>query len=498
MRVQLPVTRASLALVLSTSLQASAAAQFTEQAAVRGVQYTVDANSNSGSGVALNDLDNDGDLDLVVIGASNGAVGVYENDGTGCFTDRSAGSGISPLPAGSASAIVVADYDGDGLLDLYFSNTDARNQLARGLGNLQWEDVSEAAGVADSGWGSGSTWADYNGEGWLDLYCSNKSTQSNPLPNVLFQNAGDGTFVIDDTSGIFDAELPTWQSVFLDYDADGDADLYVSNDKGVEGTDERNYLWQNTGGNFVDVTEATGTGAYIDSMGVAVGDIDGNGFPELYCTNVGPNPLFMNNGTTFTDVAPEAGVTSDSIGWGALFFDYDLDGRLDLHVCNAADTDRLYEYEGVFPCRDRARPLRLEQPFLSYCTATGDIDNDGDIDLVLSATLEPVNIFINDTPTDFQWSKIRLEGTAPNTKGVGAWVEVNTNFGRQVRQVLAGVGYKSSSPFTLHFGLRRATRINRIEVRWPNGEITVREEQPVNRTLVIRQAPASQTDPVLR
>ncbi|MFT5049572.1 MAG: hypothetical protein ACI8QZ_000965 [Chlamydiales bacterium] len=459
---------------------------FTEEAVVRGVDYSIIASGTSGQGMALCDLDRDLDLDLVVTGRADGVVGVYENDGTGIFIDRTTTSGLEPIPYNSASGVAAADYDGDGLVDLYFSNANTPNRLVRNVGDFEFIDVSLQAGVADFGFGAGCAWADYDGDGYLDLYLANNSKLSSPSADKLYRNRGDGTFEIMGNVGIENRDLQAWQAIWFDYDLDGDPDLYISNDKGEEGTIRHNYLWENVGGTFIDATEESDTHAYADSMGVAVGDFDQNGYPDLYCSNIGANPLFLNvDGTTFRESAFQARVTSDSTGWGTVFFDFDNDATLDLYVCNFGDVDRLYSSANGWPCSDQAVFVGLGDTNLSYCVAMGDIDDDGDLDIVHSAALDQIRVFVNQNSRPNTWVKVLLRQPGRNRNAVGARVVVTTSEGEYSQQVLAGVGYKSSLPFMLHFGLGEATTIQRISVTWPDGARTAYTDLDVDRTAVI-------------
>lgn len=461
---------------------------FSEEALERGVEYAVAPSSTSGHGVALCDLDGDLDLDLVTLGRFDGVIGVFENDGSGHFTDRSLTSGLAPLIPGTASGVVAADYDGDGRIDLYFSNANAADRLVRNLGGLVFKDVTAEAGLGDFGFGVGSCWADFDGDGDLDLHLANNTKLSNPSPDKLYRNDA-GVFVVVE-AGLHHRDLAAWQSVFFDYDRDGDPDLYVSNDKGTPGTEKHNYMWKNVGGTFVDATFETQTQAHIDSMGVAIGDFDGNGYSDIYCTNIGANPLFLNTGNgPFVNVAFQAGVTSDSVGWGTLFFDFDNDGDLDLYACNAGDKDRLYEFDGQFPCRDVAQPMGLSYPLYSYCVAAGDIDRDGDLDLVHSAYFAPIRLFINQNTSHVNWLQVHLEGKPGNRSAVGAWVRVTSGGKQQSQQVLAGVGYKSSSPFQLHFGLGFSEVVEEVRVFWPGGGQSVLQNAPINRLVRLRHLP---------
>ena len=476
------------------SVLASAVGQvpFTEEAATRGMHYVgeLGGGNGDGSGVAVTDLDGDGDMDIVLTGRSDGVVGLYENLGKGVFIDRSSQSGIPPLIA--SAAVTAADYDGDGALDLYFTLWGAGNVLVRNLGGFQFQDVTAQAGVGDDGIGTGATFADYDKDGWLDLYVSNYFGGSSR--NRLYHNLGNGTFEeIGQDQGVDDAGA-AYQSVFFDYDRDGDPDLYVANDKGYVAYPNR--LWQNNDGVFQDISEASGTGAQIDSMGIAVGDLDGNGYPDLYVTNTPQppgNPLFMNQGDgTFMEQSDEAGVADDREGWGALFFDYDNNGFQDLYVANGATPNRLYEYNGALPCIDVAPDLGVASDGISFCIAVGDIDDDGDLDLLLQDHQAPIQLFINHEGEQRNWLKIKLFGAGPNTHAVGALVDVTAGSQTQHREVMTGVGYKSSSSLVLHFGLGAATIVDVVSILWPGGSQTFLVNVPVNQKLTLVEAACPQ------
>ena len=439
-------------------------AGFVEQAAERGLTYFVTQNAGAGRGVACVDLDGDGDVDVITLGAADGVVGVFENDGGGYFKDRSGACGLPIL--NSASGVSAADYDADGDLDLYFTCWLAANVLARNDGGLQFKEVGSAAGVADVGDATGMAWGDYDGDGWLDLYVCNIY-----WPNRLYRNLGDGTF----TDTAFDLGVAylgfSWDAVFFDYDGDGDADLYVSNDKGHgSGGQRHNYLFENTGGQFEDVTGASGTAAYIDSMGITVGDFDHNGFPDLYCTNIQlGNVLFMNNGDkTFTEAGEDAGVLSNAIGWGAAFFDGHNDGELNLFVCNQSARNRLYDVPGAWPCVD-LMPPGLEAVD-SYVVACADIDHDGDLDLIEQSYLQPIRLYVNQTDGARHWIQFRVADGWPNLDAIGAVVRVRKGASWQMREVMAGGVYKAHSDSTLHFGLDQAEIVEETRASWPRGE----------------------------
>lgn len=263
---------------------------------------------------------------------------------------------------------------------------------------------------------------------------------------------------------------------FFDYDRDGDADLYLSTDKGyypVAG----NRLFENVGGTFSDVTESSGTEAYMDSMGIAVGDFDGNGFPDLYCTNIPQgNPLFLNQGNgTFVESAEIAGVVANTSGWAAIFVDYDNDGHQDLYVCNElvledlTTPNLLYVHDGSWPCVEVAVDLSTTAPGQSFGMAAADIDDDGDIDFAIQNNFSNILLLINHEGETRSWIKYRVVGQGANTFGIGAVVNTRTADVWRIREVSAGGNYKSQNEMTLHVGLGDAVIVDEVSIMWPGG-----------------------------
>ena len=471
---------------------------FTEEAVERGIDYVVTHGgwlTGFGAGVVFTDLDGDGDPDIVVSGRDTSEFGVYENDGTGHFVDRSATCGIPPMP--TSSGIVAGDYDGDGDLDLYITDWNGPNKLFRNLGAFVFEDVTEAAGVGDPGHGYGAVFGDYDGDGWLDLYLPNRNGGID-YPNEMFHNLGNGSFeAVGAVLGVDDGGA-SFQAVFFDYDLDGDVDLYLANDKGTP--EFPNRLWKNVGGTFIDVSAESGTDAIGDLMGVAVGDFDRNGFPDLYVTNIPVgNVLLLNQGDgTFVEAQEKAGVGVFASGWGTLFFDYDNDGDEDLYVVNSIAPNVLFRYDGFFPVIDVAEEMGLAEDGSSFCTAVADVDNDGDLDILLQTGLVRIQLLINhasDAGGDSNnWLKVRLVGVGPNKHAVGARVDIQSGGEAQSRQVFSGIGFKSSSTLVQHFGLGDAALAESVVVHWPSGVESVLHNVPANQTLVVDEACAQYGD----
>jgi len=479
--------------LVSVALPASplrAQAPFTEEAAQRGVSYLVLQNIGFGCGVAFVDLDQDGDPDLVTTGRADGLVGVYENDGTGNFVNRIAGTHIPPLFL--ASGVAAADYDADGDLDLYFSNYGEANKLMRNEGNFAFADVTDQAGVGDDGRGCGSAWTDYDGDGWVDLYVTNRTEVDPPgTPNRMYRNKGDGTFEeLGMALGIDAGATLSFQASFFDFDKNGYTDLYLCTDKGGTCPIQSNHLYRNDGGTFTEITGSSGTDACIGCMGTTIGDADGNGWMDIFCTNTADGHILLTNqgDGTFNESAAAAGVISFAFAWSPAFFDFNNDGYLDLFISNDPQPNRLYQFGPLWPAQDMATTYGLDTPGASYCSAVADLDGDGDQDLVVQNWGENIKLFVNHEGETRSWLKIDLDGLSPNLNAIGARVEVTTGTQTRVRELLAGSGLKSSSSAVLHFGLGSATTADRVDVYWPGGNaVTTLTGVGVDQTLNIQQ-----------
>ncbi len=455
---------------------ANAEEPFTEEAAARGINYTVDMNMDQfGSGIAFVDLDGDLDADLIVTGSATGLVAVYENDGTGNFIDRTA---TAAIPASTGiSSVSAGDYDGDGDEDLHITRTTGMTDLLyRNDGGFTFTDVSSAAGIDIDGSGFASCWGDYNADGHLDIYVAYRTGHNdNWEENRLFHNNGDGTFTdVAAAVGAQRAGDPTLVVSFFDYDNDGDADLYLGTDKG-SGPLYTNHLLRNDGGTFTNVTAFSGTEANVDCMGIAYGDIDHNGYSDIFVTNTPPgHVLLMANGDgTFADESAAAGVQLFEIGWAAMFFDYNNDTYEDLYVAQMSATNALFSNNGSFPMTDVSVAMGMDEPGTTFVIAAADIDLDGDLDLAVATAMEPLRLFVNQEGDNRQWVRLKIAGKGNNTHAIGARAML-TNLGvTQQREVRAGVNYKADNERLLHFGLGDAAgpNIESIEVRWPNSTV---------------------------
>ncbi len=441
-------------------------APYTEEAAARGVDFlTLQANFH-GRGTAFADLDQDGDPDIAAVGGPGGAVGLFENDGTGWFTART--GALAPAPA--AAGVIAGDYDSDGDLDLYVPIWGAANRLYRNDGDFMFTDVTDDAGVGHPGKATGCAWGDFDLDGRLDLYVANWDG-----PNLLYHNLGPGGFSeVATRLGVDAGTDPTFQATFVDYDRDGDADLYLATDRGMlcEQLGFQNHLFRNDGGVFVEVTEIAGAEACVDAMSIGVGDFDGNRWPDLYCTNTpSGNALLMNQGDgTFLELAEPAGVAVYETGWGAVFYDHDNDGRLDLYVCNSTATNRLYvPGPAGWPCVDVSEAMNVDTDTLAYTVAVADIDGDFDLDLLVQGGDDKLFLYVNHHQDAGHAVRLRVVGTGGNTAGLGAVIDARVGEVWQMREVIAGSNFKNQNELVQHIGLGDATAVDELVVDWPGG-----------------------------
>ena len=492
--------------------------------------------STSG-GVGLLDFDGDGRLDVYLVqggsfppAPARPSTGdrLFRNRGDGTFEDVSASSSIAALSRGYGHGVTVGDFDNDGLPDLFLTRWRAY-ALYHNRGDGTFEDVTAAAGLGgDRDWPTSAAFADLDNDGDLDLYvchylawdaenpraCWDEATRANiacyprdfaALPDHVFRNDG-GRFVdVTKEAGFVDADGRGLGVVAADLDADGLIDLYVANDTTA------NFLYHNLGGfRFEETAQAVGVaanadGGYQAGMGVACGDLDGDGRPDLAVTNLfGESTTFYRNlgGGMFADRTAAVGLAAPSrflLGFGIAFLDADNDGRLDLLTANGHVSDlrprsayamRAQLLVGgpggkLTDVSERSGPP-FQVPHLGRGLAVGDLDNDGRIDALLVAQNEPP-VYLHNQTGGGHFLTLRLEGTASNRDGVGATVAVTAGGRRQVAQRSGGGSYQSAGDPRLHFGLGTADRAALVEVRWPSGRIDRHERLAVDRGYHLRE-----------
>lgn len=437
-------------------------------------------NTGGNWGVSVGDFDADGWEDLY-FAVRNGPNRLYRNLGDGTFTQMAEQAGLAD-PRNSRAGIWM-DYNNDGLPDLYVGNYEQPDRLYRNLGNGQFEDVAEEAGIRNSGKPFSVNAADIDRDGWLDIYVANFLEE-----NVLYRNNGDGTFTdVTAAAGVGDTGK-SMGALFLDYDNDGDPDLYLTHDG-----NEPNILYRNRGdGTFEDISATARADFAGQGMGTDIGDINNDGFPDIYITNLYDNALLLNNGNgTFTEIASDAGVNDFGMGWGTLFLDCDNDGLQDIYVVNdsyfSPYPNVLYRNLGGnrFSVTDTDGPVA--SMFGGYGAACFDYDADGNLDLVLSNTgSRDGNQLFRNQGLGGNWIRFRLVGRLSNRQGVGARLELHTGDGRrQTREITCGNGFASQSSIRQHFGLGTSVQVDSLVVRWPSGQVDRLFELPVDQELII-------------
>jgi hypothetical protein len=505
------------------------------KALASGPKYLIET---MGGGGGFIDYNRDGLLDIYLVcysqtpqppGASKLKDVLYRNNGDGTFADVTDSAGIANSMFGMGLA--VGDYNNDGWPDIYITGYGA-SKLYRNSGKGTFTDVTSQAGVNNTLWGTSAAFLDYDNDGYLDLFVCNYLTYDEKnLPctfyegkpycliknfkgsaSRLFHNNGDGTFSdVSEKAGIANPKGKGLGVVALDYDNDGRLDIFQANDAAA------NFLYHNNGdGTFSERALEAGVafdpnGTARGGMGVDAEDLDGDGYLEIFVANFSgeTNALFHNdNEGLFTEVTNKLGLGSISLpqsGFGSRFFDYNNDGLVDLFVLNGHPFEPINK---LFPeTTYRERPFlfentgqgfrdvaaehgnSLKQMYAGRGLAVGDIDNDGDSDLLMMNVGEPPVLLRNDGGNTNHWVGINLVGTKSNRDAVGAKVTVSAGGKRRSKQRLGGTSYCSASDPRLLIGLGANEKIDEVEVRWPSGQITTLKNIRANQYLTIKEKP---------
>jgi hypothetical protein len=509
----------------------------------------------NGSGVAMFDYDGDGKLDLYFATATYLPLGsrktgpnrLYKNLGNGKFRDVTAESGLGF--AGFCHGIIVGDIDNDGDQDVFLCNY-GPNALYLNNGNGTFTDISESAGVTRFGWSSGGAMLDIDNDGDLDIYvanygqwklpdddrvCGDTSRRARtycsprdikPVKHYLYRNNGDHTFtdvldkvIFDPINKVFHArdDGRGFGVVTADLDGDGRIDIYVANDMSP------NFLFRNRGdGTFEDATESSGAafnekGMAQSGMGVDAEDIDGDGLPDILVTNFDSeyNTVYRNlGGGQFRDIGFESGLARDTlpwVGWGTALADFDNDGWPDNFVANGQVDDNLrllgrtvdYEEPALLFRNLAGKRFRLatrdagpyfDSRHVGRGAAFGDIDDDGDIDIVVNHKDGPPALLRNDSVNANRWSRLELRGTRSNRDAIGTRIEVIAGGRKLVRQRKGGCSMESSNDPRILIGIGRAEEVESLVVRWPSGAITKQEHLKPGRGYKLVE-PAEQSQP---
>ncbi len=474
-----------------------------------------------GPGCAFLDYDGDGWLDILLVNGMDwrghqkqrSTLHLYRNNRNGTFTDVTTAAGLDIEMNGMG--VTVGDYDNDGFPDVFVTAV-GQNRLFHNNGKGRFFDVTDKSGLGGrAAFSTSAMWFDYDRDGLLDLFVCNyvKWTPEHDVfcsvdgrnksyctPEAfrgstcwLFRNRGDGTFEdVTAKSGVFDATSKSLGVALLDYDRDGWPDLLVTNDT------QPNKLYRNLrNGAFEEVGVRAGIAFSEDGkaragMGIDVADFENSGVPGIAITNFDNEMIALyraDAGGSYSDIAMKSGIgqmSRNSLGFGCLFFDPDLDGRLDLIAVNGhidatvrniqrnvgyAQPPHLFLNEGQGRFRDVASEVGRDfsTPKVARGIAYGDIDNDGDQDLLITTNQGPALLYRNNVSNGNRSLRIRLTGTKSNRDAIGAVVRVFTSDGQQLRMVKSGSSYLSQSELTLTFGLGKRTSADRVVIEWPSG-----------------------------
>jgi len=537
----------------------------------------------------------------------------------------------------NGAGVAVGDINNDGLTDIYFAGNQVQDKLYLNKGNMEFEDISSSAfdENANEGWHTGVNMVDINADGFLDIYvCRSGDPEDKTLMgNLLFINNQDNTFTEKGAEYGVDIQRRSTHSAFFDYDNDGDLDLYVLNhpnklpgDKLVTASEFRrikmfgedaDVLLENKDGKFEDVSEKAGILSNCYGLGIAIGDLDGNGYSDIYISNDYQDPdlvymnrgdgtfvqdverrtqhisnysmgndiadfnndgyldimtvdmaaedhvrskrnmgamsskdfwetvtlgmhyqymfngLQMNNGNgTFTEVSQIAGVSKTDWSWAPLFADFDNDGHKDLFITNgynreARDNDygleydrrafygdtltyeeglaimptaKIYNYifknDGDIGFTKKVDEWKFDAPVNSNGAAFADLDNDGDLDLIVNNMEETSFIMENKLQSSNSYVRLNVKGEEKNINAIGARVTITTGDNIQYHEIQVTRGYESSVEHTIHFGLGNVDKIDKLEIEWLNGRKLTRENLAVNQTHTIKisEANGTQTD----
>jgi hypothetical protein len=497
-------------------------------------------------GVGLFDCDKDGKLDIVVVNGStveryrkggDPMVTLYHQDADLKFTDITRAAGLTRK--GWGMGVAVADYDNDGLLDLYVTGYGG-NALYRNLGKCRFQDVTDKDGVGGGGFSTGAAWADYDRDGYVDLFVSRYvHVDINKLPelgsdekfcrfkgvlvqcgpwgmpgesDLLYHNRGDGTFEevakkaeVDDPNHYYGLG-----AIWGDYDNDGWPDLYVANDTGP------NYLYRNKHNGTFEETgllagiAVSGDGAEQGSMGVDWGDYLHEGRLSMFVTNFADQgaTLYHSQGRQgFADVSARSKVaqaTYPLVGWGTAFFDADNDGWLDIFVANGHVYPQMDSLPGSTPYREPMLLFRNSRdgtfenvsadsglsaisPASRRGAAFGDVNNDGNVDVVVLNIDQPPSLLINRSENRNHRVLFSLVGGKSNRAAIGARVTVRAGGVTQFSEVRGGGSYLSQNDLRLHFGLAGADKMDEVTIAWPSGKTETLRDLPANFIYVVEE-----------
>jgi hypothetical protein len=531
---------ASALLAQSPPANPPAPIRFEDATAKSGIQFTHSFGAqqlgslleSTGAGCVWFDYNNDGLPDLYVVSGKPLEEGMhpyplkqppavaphnhlYRNNGDGTFTDVTEQAGVAANIYGMAA--IAADFDNDGFVDLFVTGY-GRAILYRNKGDGTFEDVTAKSGIKVDGWSIGAAWLDYDRDGCVDLFVGRyvkfdpkyrnyypADNYPGPLDyaadtNRLYHNNCNGTFTdVTDKSGIGAYKGRTMGVTAADFDGDGYPDIYVANDK------TENFLFHNKhDGTFEEIAADLGVaygqnGENTSAMGPVFADIEGDGRMDLWVTDSKYNRLMRNTGKKgFEDIGPSSGIsqaTAQYTSWGSGVYDFDNDGWLDILIFHGGLIHLVPQEQslfrglghGKFADVSREAGPALDVKTVSRGACFADYDNDGKIDAFVVNLGAPGTLLHNVTQNANHWLTVKLRGKKSNRDGIGAHLELQSGGRKQIAERIAGSGYLSQDDGRVHFGLGSATKADKLTIHWPSGQEQVLENLAVDRVLTVEE-----------
>jgi hypothetical protein len=440
------------------------------------------------TGVSWADYDQDGYLDLFVSNFGTPRNFLYHNNGDETFTRVDSAPITTDIM--NAEGCVWADVDNDGDLDLFVAvGLGGNDVLYRNDGGGVFTRLANIPPVRSGGYSRGGAWADYDNDGRVDLFVVNEKSSR----NFLFHNDGSNSFMRILTGAIATDIGNSYGCAWADYDDDGYQDLFVANNGA------RNLLYHNEGnGTFLKITNSAVVTNIANSAGCAWGDYDNDGYLDLFVANLGQkNFLYHNNGDGSFSLVTDSGIGQEaSYSWGGVWADFDNDGHLDLFVANGQPNgtgakDFLYRNRGDGTFEKLTKGSLVNDSSAGDGSAWGDYNNDGFLDLFVSNINGQNNLLYRNNGNSNHWLTAQCEGRISNRSAIGTRLELSAEIDgaqvRQIREISAGSGYDSQNSLLTHFGVGQTTNILGLRVRWPSGIVQRLANLGVDQRLTLRE-----------